>query len=190
MDVRGREYRYGEFFPPELNPFAYNETIAQEYFSLNKEKAISQGYHWRDQEDRNYEITKPPETLPDDIQEVNDLILNDVVGCEHKGNCNEQCTTAFKVILPEFQFHKKMNISLSRLCPNCRYHQRLKQRNPLKLWHRRCTCTGVKSSNGVYQNTVSHFHGKDRCPKEFQTSYNSDRPEIVYCEQCYQQEIA
>jgi len=32
-------YRYGEFFPPELSPFSYNETIAQEYFPLTKEKS-------------------------------------------------------------------------------------------------------------------------------------------------------
>ncbi|MDD5146640.1 MAG: hypothetical protein PHN39_02780, partial [Candidatus Pacebacteria bacterium] len=29
-DKKGRVYRYGEFFPPELSPFCYNETIAQE----------------------------------------------------------------------------------------------------------------------------------------------------------------
>src|SRR3989344_2422305 len=32
IDQKGRVYKYGEFFPPELSPFAYNETIAQEYF--------------------------------------------------------------------------------------------------------------------------------------------------------------
>ncbi|MBI2610051.1 hypothetical protein HYW53_02640, partial [Candidatus Giovannonibacteria bacterium] len=28
IDKKGRVYKYGEFFPPELSPFAYNETIA------------------------------------------------------------------------------------------------------------------------------------------------------------------
>ncbi|MFA6258551.1 MAG: hypothetical protein WCX79_02530, partial [Candidatus Paceibacterota bacterium] len=37
IDSKGRIYKYGEFFPPELSPFCYNETIAQEYFPLTKE---------------------------------------------------------------------------------------------------------------------------------------------------------
>jgi hypothetical protein len=36
IDSKGRVYKYGEFFPSELSPFAYNETIAQEYFSKTK----------------------------------------------------------------------------------------------------------------------------------------------------------
>ena len=43
----GQVYKYGEFFPPELSPFCYNETIAQEYFPLTKEQALEQGYKWR-----------------------------------------------------------------------------------------------------------------------------------------------
>jgi hypothetical protein len=39
IDKKGRVYRYGEFFPMEISPFAYNETIAQEHFSLTKEQA-------------------------------------------------------------------------------------------------------------------------------------------------------
>jgi len=37
-DKKGRVYKYGEFFPPELSPFSYNETIAQEYFQKPKNK--------------------------------------------------------------------------------------------------------------------------------------------------------
>ena len=47
-DKNGRVYKYGEFFPAELSPFAYNETIAQEYYPLIKEQAIEQGYRWKD----------------------------------------------------------------------------------------------------------------------------------------------
>jgi hypothetical protein len=58
----------------------------------------------------------------------------------------------------------------------------------LKLWHRKCQCNGEKSSNGVYQNTIQHFHGTELCLNEFETTYAPDRPEIVYCEQCYLKE--
>jgi len=190
VDKKGRVYRYGEFFPPELSPFAYNETIAQEYFPLTKEQAVAQGYRWKDPELRQYEITIKPEDLPDHIKDVKDDILNQVIGCAHEQKCNEQCTTAFKIIPEELAFYRRMNLPLPRLCPNCRHYQRLKQRNPLKLWHRRCQCAGQKSENGVYQNTISHQHGTNNCPNEFETSYAPDRKEIVYCEQCYQAEVA
>ncbi len=169
IDKKGRMYRYGEFFPTELSPFAYNETIAQEYFPLTKEKALSKGYTWKDQETRNYEITLKPEDLSDHISEIGDDVLAQVIGCAHEDKCNEQCTTAFKIISQELQFYRQMNLPLPRLCPNCRHYQRLKQRNPLKLWHRKCMKSG--------------------CTNEFETSYAPDRPEIIYCERCYQQEV-
>ena len=97
----------------------------------------------------------------------------------HKGDCNEQCTEAFKILPEELQFYKRNNLALPRLCPNCRHYQRLQKRNPLKLWHRSCMCEKTKHAN----------HLDIRCPSEFETSYAPDRPEIVYCEKCYQQEV-
>ncbi|MDI6883428.1 MAG: hypothetical protein QMC93_03140, partial [Patescibacteria group bacterium] len=69
------------------------------------------------------------------------------------------------------------------------HYQRIKQRNPLKLWKRRCMCGGQASVNGVYKNTIKHFHGDNPCPNEFETTYSPDRKEIVYCEECYKREI-
>ncbi|MDD5146416.1 MAG: hypothetical protein PHN39_01570 [Candidatus Pacebacteria bacterium] len=188
-DKKGRVYRYGEFFPPELSPFCYNETIAQEYFPLTKEQALEQGYSWKDPEPRDYQITMKTNQLPDHIKDVPDSILQEVIECAHQGNCNEQCTTAFRIIPQELQFYRKMNLPLPRLCPNCRHYQRLKQRNPLKLWKRQCQCHGTHSSNNLYQNTTTHNHGTNPCPNTFQTSYSPDRPEIVYCEECYLKEV-
>jgi len=189
VDKKGRIYKYGEFFPSELSLFAYNETIAQEYFPLTREAALAQGYGWRAPEKRQYEVTLPASRLPDHIKEVPDTILGEVIGCAHESDCNHQCTNAFKIILPELQFLRKFTITLPRLCPNCRHYERLKQRNPLKLWHRKCMCAETQSENIVYANTVAHFHNDKSCPNEFETSYAPDRPEIVYCEQCYNAEI-
>jgi hypothetical protein len=44
-------------------------------------------------------------------------------------------------------------------------------------------------SLGSPSTTTNHFHGTEKCEVEFETSYTPDRPEIVYCEKCYQQEI-
>ena len=62
-----------------------------------------------------------------------------------------------------------MKIPIPRRCFYCRHEARLKRRNPFKLWHRKCMKLG--------------------CENEFETSYSPDRPEIIYCEKCYQQEV-
>ena len=35
----------------------------------------------------------------------------------------------------------------------------------------------------------NHLHGEEKCSAQFETSYSPDRPEIVYCENCYKQEV-
>ncbi len=188
-DVKGRVYKYGEFFPPEFSPFAYNETVAQELVTLTEEEVRERGYVWRKVEERNYSVTMKPDTIPSSISEVSDSILTEVIGCEHEGACAEQCATAFRITPSELAFYRKMKIPLPHLCPSCRHFQRVKQRNPLILWERSCECAGGFSGKGNYKNAVAHSHGVEKCPNKFQTTYSPDRPEIVYCESCYQAEV-
>jgi hypothetical protein len=169
IDKLGRIYKYGEFFPSELSPFAYNETIAQEYYPLTKEQALEQGYRWKDKEEKNYQIDIKSNDISDDIKEIKEDIIGKVIECGHKGQCNQQCTEAFKIIESELQFYKRMNLPLPRLCPNCRHYERLAKRNPLKLWYRTCM--------------------KEGCTNEFETSFSPERPETIYCERCYQNEV-
>src|SRR3989344_905265 len=61
---------YGEFFPMELSMFAYNETVAQEYFPMTKEQALERGLRWQDSNTKSYNITLKSEDLPDDIKDV------------------------------------------------------------------------------------------------------------------------
>ncbi|KKW17065.1 MAG: hypothetical protein UY56_C0004G0001 [Parcubacteria group bacterium GW2011_GWA1_50_14] len=201
-----RKYGYGEFFPAELAPFAYNESIAQDYFPLTKEEAIRKEYQWKEQEERRYVITKKSSDLPDNIKEVEDSILDDVIGCMHEGKCACPCTIASKFVPQELQFYRKIGLPLPRLCPNCRHYQRLKQRNPLKLWHRHCQCAGKTSDKRLdrpepltvegqqatgykYENTAEHSHKEEHCRNEFETTFAPERHEIVYCEPCYQSEV-
>ena len=181
---------YGEFLPMELSMFAYNETIAQEYFPMTKEQALSKGLRWHDPYNKNYNITTKPEELPDDIKDVKEEILQETIGCAHEGSCRHGCTTAFKVIPRELEFYKRMNLPLPRLCPNCRYYGRLNKLNHSKLWHKSCQCAGTESDNGVYKNLANHhMHNTEHCPNEFETSYAPNHSDIVYCEKCYQQEV-
>ncbi len=178
-DRLGHIYKYGDFFPSEFSPWSYNETVAQEFFPKNAEKAAEFGYNWETKEKKHLQATVIPETLPDHINDVDDSILKEIIGCMHKGKCHEQCTNVFKVVRAELDFYRKMNLPLPRLCPNCRHYERLKQRNPLKLWHRSCMC-----------DKINHpAHSNTQCSNKFETPYDPDRPEKVYCEQCYQMEI-
>ncbi len=178
VDSVGRTYKYGEFFPSELCPFAYNETAVQEYFPLSKEEAVTYGYSWQDAEARNYKVDIGTKDIPDNINDIDEGIVGKVIACGHAGGCKHQCTEAFKIVPEEFKFYKRMNLPLPRLCPNCRHYERIGQRNPLKLWDRVCMC-----------DKKDHFHGNEKCVIKFKTTYASGRPEIVYCEKCYQQEI-
>jgi hypothetical protein len=198
-DVRGMVFKFGEFFPPELSLFAYNESIAQEHFPLTKEEAVRRLFPWRESEEKQYRISMKPEDVPDSIADVTDAVLYEVIGCAHGGTCAHQCATAFKLVLPELQFYRKMRLPLPRLCSNCRHYERLRMRNPMKLWHRACDCRGAiarekgKEESGKeveYRNTAQHQHGAGKCPNEFETSYAPERKEIVYCEPCYNAEIA
>ncbi|MDA2922741.1 hypothetical protein MYX07_05770 [Patescibacteria group bacterium AH-259-L07] len=194
VDRKGKEYRYGEFFPPELSPFAYNETIAQEYFPLTKEEAEAQGYRWRDMKEKEYKPTTMWMDLPDNIKDVNDSILEETILCKAWDEnpevaAHHNCTKAYRIIRDELEFYRKMKLPLPRYCFNSRHFLRFKQRNPLKLWHRECQCAGIKSDEGIYENMAEHFHGNKHCPNEFETSYAPERKEIVYCKKCYQSEV-
>jgi hypothetical protein len=190
IDEKGIVYKYGEFFPIEISLWAYNETWANKFYSLTKEEALEQGYSWRDKIKREYNITLKSQDLPDNIKDVSNLILDEVIECEHNGgDCNQQCTEVFKILPNELQFYRQMKLALPHLCPNCRYYERLKKVNLPKLYSRKCMCGGLESENKEYINTVEHTHGGKPCQNQFWTAINKDRKEIVYCEKCYQAEF-
>jgi len=197
IDAKGRKYRYGEFFPIELSAHGYNETTAQEHTPLTKEEALSQGYEWRNTEDKTHKVTRKWNELPDTIADINDNILKEIILCRAWDESKDEaikhnCSQAFRITQNELNFYRRMNIPIPEQCPNTRHHERLKRRNPFKLWKRICQCAGETSDNQVYTNT-SQTHKPhaitDHCPNEFETAYSSDRPEIIYCKECYQAEV-
>lgn len=175
-DLNSCIYKYGEFFPIELSPFAYNATVAQDYLPISKEIANKKHYQWYEKDNSNYKITLENNRVPNTIKEVDDSILDAVISCQNNG-LKDNCTKAFRIVSKEFDFYKRLNIPLPIFCPNCRHAQRLEKRNPMKLWHRQCMCGSDRHDHtGV-------------CSNEFETSYAPGRPEKVYCESCYQKEV-
>jgi len=161
-DSLGREYKYGEFFPSEFSPLAYNESLAQDYVPLNKEQANEKGFIWREPNAREFQTTILGINLPDSINDVSENIISEIIACD-------DCKRAYRIVPIELQFYKRIGLPLPHKCHNCRFLERFKFINPPKLWHRSCMNEG--------------------CTNEFETSYAPDRSEIVYCESCYQKEV-
>lgn len=153
---------WGEFFDPKLSPFGYNETVAQEYYPLSREEALQKGFNWSDY------VSPPPKVdkiikanqLPDSIDQIPDDILNWAIECEVSGK-------PYKIIKQELQFYRDHRLPIPRRHPDQRHLDRMKLRNPRKLFQRKC----------------------DQCQKEIQTTYAPERPERVYCEECYLKEV-
>ena len=115
---------WGEFFPVNLSPFAYNETVAQEVFPMKKEQILAKGWAWKDPE--NKDLAK--QSLPVDKQ---------VLLC---GRCGKN----YKLIEKELAFYKKMRLPLPQVCHNCRHGERSALRNPRKLSPKQCLSCGSR----------------------------------------------
>ncbi|MBI4600166.1 hypothetical protein HY732_04600 [Candidatus Uhrbacteria bacterium] len=163
---------WGQFFPNSTSLFAYNESIAVFHYPLEKEQALLYGYSWAD----DLPGTRGKETVfwdavADSIRDIDDGIAKEIFACK-------ECGKNYKMIPLEFKFYKQQNIPLPRFCPDCRFVKRSNLMNPYHLWHRQCMC-----------EKSDHDH-TSRCTMEFETSYAPERPELIYCEQCYQKEMA
>lgn len=117
---------WGKFFPIAMSPFAYNESIAQMYYPLDKAQAVNLGYKWRDDK----ESALGGIFARDMIHK--DSIINTVFKCE---NTNK----SYKIIKAELDFYEKMNIPLPRLCPEERHNSRLVKQNEKKLSKTTCS---------------------------------------------------
>ncbi len=194
-DKQGKVYGYGEFFPLEISPFAYNETVARDLSPLPKEKVLELGYKWREMEDRNLEHDISWKDLPDDISKTGDDILGKMILCkawEEDSDLASQhnCTKVFKLTAQELNLYRRLKVPLPRYCPNSRYNIRIKGVKPFVSYERKCQCLGNEAEKEVYKNGVVHSHGDQPCLNKFKTVYDPTDSEIVYCEQCYNQEVA
>jgi hypothetical protein len=153
---------WGQFLPARLSQFAYNETIANEFFPLTKEKAEANGWTWKNEKDAPLDVEKKiaAATLPDTIGEVPDDIIHWAIICE-------ATLRPFRITKQELTFYRDFQIPIPRLHPDERHRIRMEKKDTYMLCQRNCT----------------------KCNKAIQTSYSPDRPEIVYCEECYLKEV-
>lgn len=163
----GLIYKYGEFFPPEFSPLSHEQSSAWDYFLANNYQSIPNSY--------NVEI--PSSSLPEKVSEIDDSIVDKVIECKDKQKCIHRCVGAFKITQTELQFYKRFNIPLPRTCSNCRFYTRMEKLNSPILRDEVCMC-----------EKTTHQH-KNKCLVEFKTNYPLNNPQILYCEDCYKQEL-
>jgi hypothetical protein len=147
---------YGEFMPMSLCAFAYNESFAPDFFPLSKEEVLARGWRWYEGKETAESYMGNKVDLPETVAEVSDDITKQVLQCAATGK-------PFKIIPQELRFYRSMNLPVPDVCPDERHRRRIAKRNPFKLWNREC----------------------GNCHKAIRTTYSPDRPEIVYCEECY-----
>ncbi len=162
-----------QFFPSHIAPFGYNETLACDFFPLSKEEALKRGYKWQEQVTGTYsKETIAKGNTPNTIENVSDNILQEILVCE-------ECNKNYKIVEAELAFYKKMNLPLPHKDFECRHQDRIRRRNPRTLHERSCMC-----------DKSNHNNHTDNCIEKFQTTYSKDKPDIIYCESCYQQEVS
>ncbi|MBP6925869.1 MAG: hypothetical protein KBC22_02345 [Candidatus Pacebacteria bacterium] len=160
-DTKGRVYTYGEFFPIEFSPFAYNESALFDQFALSPEQAIAEGFLWRDMGHKAYEPTISIAEVAESIHDVPEDITKEILSCS-------DCEKAYRIIPSEYQLLKNLGVPIPRACIECRFKERQKNIPP-PLFN-----TGACASEG--------------CLETFLTAYD-DTENIIYCEGCYKREV-
>lgn len=170
-----RTGEWGEFFPKDYTSYGYNETLAQEVFPLTRQEALARGYGWQDELPvvTGHETIASDE-LPSTAADIDaEALSGKVVTCA-------DCQRNYKLIVHELLLYKQLQVPVPLRCPNCRHRDRMALRLPLKLWERKCGCDRAGHQ--------THTDGQI-CPNHFETAYPPERPEVVYCEPCFQAEF-
>ena len=150
---------WGEFFPTKYSPFGYNETMAQDYYPLSQKEAEKRGWKWC-ADGEGQSYLGPEVTVPDTIEQSDESLCGKILRCTVSGK-------PYKIIPKEFAFYRQMGIPPPKKCFEQRMLERMALRNPRHLWKRTCM----------------------KCKKPIETTYAPERPETVYCENCYLQEV-
>jgi len=129
IDRIGRKYFYGEMMPSELAPWAYNETLAMEWFPLNKKEAVKNGFIWREIEVKDYQDATGK--IPDHIKDTTDDILKEILKCK-------KCGKNYRLIKMELDFYKRFNLPIPHQCPLCRDRARTELLNPIEIYDSIC----------------------------------------------------
>ena len=109
--------------PIKNSLFAYNETVAQDFFPKSKDEAFSEGIKWLDEEVREIK----PQDIPDSIHDAKDDILQGTFICEKTGR-------PYRIVPAELKLYRQMGIPIPHFAPETRNEMRIQARNPHHTW--------------------------------------------------------
>jgi hypothetical protein len=165
---------YGQFFPPALSPFGYNETLAKEYYPMTRDEALSMEFKWQENQTGTFgKETMTEEAMPSSPLQVTESLLSEIFACN-------ECGKNYKLTQMEIEFYNRMGLPIPHKDFECRHQTRMGKRTPRKLWKRACMC----------EQDNHHNHTNGVCEEEFETAYSPATAFTVYCEKCYQQEMS
>lgn len=151
---------WGEFFPVQTSTYAYNESLAQEYYPMTQDAVNSRGWQWYAETQVRAPAGLSVDTLPQRMDATPDTVTSQTFVCP-------ETQKDFRFIPQEIRLLRLLNLPLPRTSFFARHRARLSKRNPRKLYDRSCA----------------------QCSASFQTTYAPDRPERVLCEECYRKEV-
>lgn len=149
-----------KFFPKYLSPFWYNETIAINYFPLNKEKATKNWYKWQEKEYHinipNWLLNIESDSLEDNISDIEENITEKAIICK-------KSSKPFRITKIELWFYKEYNIALPRIHPDERLIEKFEKFRRFELFDVQCYS----------------------CKKSIKTSHDPSNNNIIKCNSCY-----
>ncbi|MBI4836430.1 MAG: zinc-ribbon domain containing protein [Candidatus Abawacabacteria bacterium] len=96
------------------------------------------------------------DSLPDTIDAIGDGILQSTLHCS-------QCQKGYRIVPQELAFYRQRELPIPRKCFMCRQSDRVTLCLERKLYERHC----------------------HKCNRELLSPYQVDRPETIFCNQCY-----
>ncbi len=154
-DYMKKTGEFGRPLPATFTAFAYNETVAQDSYPLTKEEAISKCYRWYEEKQDAKHFGQEYE-IPENIEDADEGICDHILICE-------ETKKNYKITPQEFELYKKLKLPLPRKAPDQRYKDLINRRLSQHL--RLINCSS--------------------CNKEIYTTFPSDTPYEIYCEDCY-----
>ena len=153
---------YNDGLGLEFSAQAYNFSLGQNYFPLSNNEIIKLGGYVAKEPETNVGNVKilSADKIPQTIDEVKNDIINYAIEC----NVTKR---PFRITSSELEFYKKMKLPIPITHPTVRMEENLK-----------VTTLGKK----YLSNCV-------KCQKQIYSMFDSKENYILYCEQCYQQEV-
>jgi hypothetical protein len=153
---------YGEFFPMNFSPCAYNSTLAQIIYPINENEAKQCGVYWQNESDID---TRGLRTLSvnefsENIADIDTTILDVVI-------IGEKTHQPFKITERELEFYKRHNLALPNDTPRHRMLERFK----------------------ILNNFRTHNETCSSCGKEIESLFGKKDGFQPYCESCYKKEV-